>query len=65
MIVEIPYPESVPDLFEAISDLPWPVFLDSAGLGRYDILAAAPFATLVTKNGRTEISDREGSRISP
>ena len=65
MIVEIPYPESVPDLFEAISDLPWPVFLDSADLGRYDILAAAPFATLIAKNGRTEISDREGSRISP
>lgn len=64
MIVEIPYPESVPDLFETISDLPWPVFLDSAGLGRYDILAAAPFATLVTKNGRTEISDRSGNTLS-
>ena len=64
MIVAIPYPESVPDLFEAISDLPWPVFLDSAGLGRYDILAAAPFATLVAKNGRTEISDGHGKALS-
>ncbi len=57
MIEEIPYPESVPDLFEKIADLPWPVFLDSAGLGRYDILAAAPFVTLVSKGGVTEISD--------
>ncbi len=64
MIAEIPYPESVPDLFEAISDLPWPVFLDSAGLGRHDILAAAPCATLVTKNGRTEISDRGSKKLS-
>lgn len=64
MIAEMPYPESVPDVFEAISDLPWPVFLDSAGLGRYDILAAAPCATLVTKNGRTEISDRDGKTLS-
>lgn len=61
---EIPYPENVPDLFEAISDLPWAVFLDSAGLGRYDILAAAPFVTLVTRNGTTEIAGANGVTLS-
>ncbi len=60
MRTTIPYPASVPDLFEAISDLPWPVFLDSAGIGRYDILAASPFVTFVTHDGVTEISDEHG-----
>ena len=64
MRVEIPYPESVPDLFEKFSDLPWPVLLDSAGLGRYDILCASPFITLVTRRGLTEITDRNGETIS-
>lgn len=64
MIAALPYPESVPDLFEKIADLPWPVFLDSAGLGRYDILAAAPFLTLVSKDGVTEISDGHSSTFS-
>ncbi len=64
MIERIPYPESVPDLFEKIADLPWPVFLDSAGLGRYDILSASPFLTLVSKGGTTEISDGHSSLFS-
>lgn len=64
MIAEIPYPENVPDLFETISDLPWPVFLDSCGLGRYDMFCAAPFATLVTRQGITEITDGKGTTYS-
>ncbi len=64
MILEMPYPDSVPDLFEKISDLPWPVFIDSAGLGRYDILSASPFATFVTNGSLTEITDWQGTRLS-
>ena len=64
MIKALPYPDSVPDLFEQIADLPWPVYLDSAGLGRYDILAASPFLTLVSKWGKTEISDGHASTFS-
>lgn len=47
-------------LFEHIADAPWSVFLDSGRpgteSGRYDILAAEPSATLVTRRGRTEIT---------
>lgn len=59
MIAELPYPDSVFDLFERISDLPWPVLLD--GFGSCDILCASPFATLVAKGGHTEIADGTGS----
>ena len=55
----IPYLEDSAVLFEAISHLPWPVFLDSARpmveQGRYDIISAAPFETLVTRGEVTEI----------
>ncbi len=54
----IPYPgRDVASCFEAVSDLPWPVFLDSAGTG-CDIIAFDPEITLVSRNGLTEISER-------
>ncbi|HQT27071.1 MAG TPA: aminodeoxychorismate synthase component I, partial [Burkholderiales bacterium] len=43
---------------------PWAVFLDSAGLGRYDILAGSPFATFVTRGSVTEIEDSDGKHVS-
>lgn len=46
--------------YAAIRDLPWAVWLDSGTSGRFDILAAQPAVTLVTRGGRTEICDRLG-----
>ena len=58
-LTSIPYREDSAELFEAIADEPWAVFLDSgrprSTAGRLDILAARPYATLVTRGGMTEI----------
>jgi len=55
-------------LFESLADLPWALFLDSGrphgALGRFDILSAEPFATLVTRDGVTTISEASGERES-
>ncbi|MET0065144.1 MAG: aminodeoxychorismate synthase component I [Candidatus Thiodiazotropha sp.] len=59
----LPYHPDSTVLFEAIRDLPWPVFLDSgypdSTQGRYDILAAGPSHRLVTRDGVTEIYHRD------
>ena len=60
----LPYTSDATDYFAAIADLPWAVWLDSAGRGRYDILAAQPVATLVTQGLHTQISDAAGVRSS-
>ncbi len=58
---EIPYPgRDSTSYFEAVADLPWPVFLDSSGNG-CDIIAFDPEITLVSRNGLTEICEREKS----
>ena len=58
-ISPLPYRPDSAELFEAIADEPWAVFLDSGRprttAGRLDILAARPYATLVTRGGMTEI----------
>jgi len=65
---EIP---SLPDssrLFEAIATRPWAIFLDSGrplARGRWDILTADPFVTLVTRGGMTEIRSAAGLSVSP
>ncbi|MGF1643434.1 MAG: aminodeoxychorismate synthase component I [Thiotrichales bacterium] len=65
---DIPYLPDSAALFEAIADEPWAMFLDSgpaeARRGRFDILVAAPMATLVTRGERTEVRDASGSRIA-
>lgn len=50
--------------FVAIADLPWAVWLDSGGRGRYDILCAQPIATLVTHGTYTEITNATGVQRS-
>ena len=60
----LPYHPDATAYFSAIADLPWSVWLDSGGLGRYDILCAQPHATLVTHGAHTEISDATGKRRS-
>ena len=60
----LPYATDAAACYAAIADLPWVVWLDSAGLGRYDILCAQPAATLVTYGANTEITDAAGVRRS-
>jgi para-aminobenzoate synthetase component 1 len=56
---EIPYRADSAALFEIVADLPWAAFLDSGGhhltQSRYDIIAAEPHTTLVTRGKLTEI----------
>jgi para-aminobenzoate synthetase component 1 len=67
--VPLPYFPDSAALFEAIADEPWAVFLDSgrprSTAGRLDILAARPYATLVTRGGMTEIRHLGEARLSP
>ena len=65
LLHELPYLAESADRFEALADRPWSMFLDSGrgygALGRYDILAADPVATLVTRDRLTEI--RAGGEV--
>jgi para-aminobenzoate synthetase component 1 len=69
LLSEIPYRSDSTALFAPLANRPWAVFLDSGRpgvtLGRYDILAADPVATLVTRGGVTEIRSRSGVTLSP
>jgi para-aminobenzoate synthetase component 1 len=65
-IAELPYFEDSAALFLPWAERRWAVFLDSgfphSHQGRYDIIAADPMATLVTRGHLTEI--RQGGNIS-
>ena len=60
----LPYIPDATDYFQAIADLPWAVWLDSGGRGRFDILCAKPSATLVTRGPCTEITNATGVKLS-
>src|SRR5271157_4192885 len=60
----LPYAADGAAYYASIADLPWAVWLDSAGLGRYDILCAQPVTTLVTYGAETEISNALGVQHS-
>jgi para-aminobenzoate synthetase component 1 len=68
---ELPYRENSATLFETVADLPWAVFLDSGShdlaQSRYDIIAAEPHITLVTRGSLTEVrgAETELSREDP
>lgn len=66
LTTELPYLEDSAELFCRIRHFPWPVMLDSANtspdIGRFDILAAAPFMTLETTDGRTVISESQNKK---
>jgi para-aminobenzoate synthetase component 1 len=69
-LTALPYRPDSAQLFEAIADEPWSVFLDSgwprSTAGRYDILTARPGTTLVTRAGMTEIRHADGrAELSP
>jgi len=67
-IEELPYCEDSAALFAPWSESPWAVFLDSgfphSRQGRYDIIAADPVATLVTRGDLTEIREGKNVRLS-
>lgn len=71
LLTELPYRPDSAALFEAVADRPWAVFLDSGlhhpGQARYDIIAAEPYARLVTRGELTEIHGdcSELSRADP
>jgi para-aminobenzoate synthetase component I len=60
----LPYQADASACFTAIRDLPWAAWLDSGGMGRYDMLVAQPVATLVTRGAVTEIRDAAGVRLT-
>jgi para-aminobenzoate synthetase component I len=68
-IAELPYVADPARVFETLADQPWAVLLDSGrhdpAQSRYDIIAAEPWATLVTRAGMSEIRTSAGVRISP
>ncbi len=69
-IEELPYFfEDSAALFAPWADRDWAIFLDSgfphSRQGRFDIIAADPFCTLVTKGNLTEIREGGNIRLSP
>lgn len=50
--------------YVALAGLPWAAWLDSAGMGRHDIVCAQPVATVVTRGTITEINEANGTRHS-
>ncbi len=60
----LPYVADAAACYAAIADLPWAVWLDSARLGRYDIICAQPVVTLVTHGTCTDIAGAAGTKHS-
>ncbi len=68
LIHQLPYHHDSAQLFERVAHQPWAIMLDSGQMldantgkpgsqyGRYDILVAEPFMTLVTRGEQTEIT---------
>jgi para-aminobenzoate synthetase component 1 len=48
--VDLPYQSDAAHYYAALANLPWAEWLDSGGMGRYDILTAAPHQTLEVNN---------------
>jgi len=69
--VDLPYHIDAADYYETLTDLEWAVWLDSAGMARYDILAAASVRKLIVDDSsgsldpfewiRGELGKRESS----
>jgi para-aminobenzoate synthetase component I len=60
----LPYHNNATAYFNAIADLPWAVWLDSGGRGRYDIFTARPEVTVVTEAGKTRVRDANGEQTT-
>ncbi len=76
LIHQLPYHHDSALLVERIAQQPWAIFLDSGQMldaatglpssqyGRYDIIVAEPFITLVTTGEQTEIVENSEVRLS-
>lgn len=68
-LIDLPYPQNATHLFEAIRDLPAPIWLDSGKprslQGRFDIISAAPLITIETEGLTTTISKHQSSANVP
>ena len=62
--ISLPYANDASAYYAAIADLPWAMWLDSSGRGRYEILCAQPIATLVTSGLNTVVTNAAGARHS-
>lgn len=64
LTTELDYPADSADLFEAVADWPWAMFLDSAARdprhGRHDLIVADPYLTFLTRGPETLVRDRRG-----
>jgi para-aminobenzoate synthetase component 1 len=69
LLQAIPYCADSAALYDRIADLQWAVFLDSgrpySRQGRFDLIAADPFITLVTRGGTTQVNGPEEQRAYP
>ena len=69
--VELPYQSDATRYYMALADLPWAVWLDSSGMARHDILAAAPHRTLVLDENAAYsdpfalLREELGERVAP
>ncbi len=69
--LELPYQPDAAHFYLALADLPWAAWLDSGGMGRFDILTAVPHHTLrldekESTNDPFDLIRRElGERIPP
>ncbi len=65
IVLDYPFRSDVDALFNAVRDLPSPIWFDSAKprslQGRLDIISAAPARILETHGSLTQISDSEGN----
>lgn len=68
-VAELAYTPDSARYFEVVADRPWSVFLDSGrhdpARSRYDIIAADPWGTLVTRGAMTEVRTRTSLRLLP
>lgn len=62
--VPLPYTSDATAFYTAIAGLPWAVWLDSGGRGRYDILTANPVVTLISQGAETLITGVDGLKYS-
>jgi para-aminobenzoate synthetase component 1 len=69
LLTEIPYRADSTLFFEPLAERAWAVYLDSgrplSGAGRYDVLTADPFISLVTRGSVTEIRTADQVELSP
>ncbi|MEW6563425.1 MAG: aminodeoxychorismate synthase component I [Pseudomonadota bacterium] len=63
--VALPYFADAGRYYAALRDLPWPVWLDSGGRDRYDILTADPVRTWETRSATTCVRDAAGEQHTP